>query len=256
MKYVTLLIVLFLSFSSCKSSKNIANKPTIIKEMSARRVAKKHTSSNFDEKTVDARLKVNYKSNKEKVGFKIRMKIKKDEVIWLKGTKYITVFKAKITPTKVQFYSPFYKNYFDGDFSMLKKLLGTDINFKQLQNMLLGESLFNVRQKRHAVTITDKSYQLTPKKQSELFNLFFYVNSLHYKLNKQSVVSTKKNQRLDIAYPKFLNKKGVLFPEKIKINAKQNNSYTNIDISTRSVDFNTKLNVDFKMPKGYKEIKL
>ena len=256
MKYFTVLIILFLSFTSCKSSKNITNNSTIIKEMSARKVAKKHISSNFDEKTIDARLKVNYKDTKNKVGFSVRMKIKKDEVIWLKGTKFITVFKAKITPTKVQFYSTFYKNYFDGDFSMLKKLLGTDINFQQLQNMLLGQSLLNVKSERHEIEIHDKSYQLSPKKQSELFNIFFNVNPFHYKLDKQSIVNSVKNQRLDISYPKYLTKNGILFPEKININAKQNNKFTVIDITTRSVEFNTKMKLDFRMPSGYKEIKL
>ncbi len=256
MKYFTVLIILFLSFTSCKSNKNITDNSIVIKEMSARRIAKKHVSSNFDEKTIDARLKVNYKDTKEKVGFSVRMKIKKDEVIWLKGTKFITVFKAKITPTKVQFYSPFYKNYFDGDFSMLKKLLGTDINFQQLQNMLLGQSLLNVRSERQEVEISGKSYQLSPKKQSELFDIFFNVNPSHYKLDKQSIVNSVKNQRLDISYPRYLTKKGVLFPERIKINAKQNNKFTVIDITTRSVELNTKLNIGFKMPNGYKEIKL
>lgn len=256
MKYFTVLIVLFLSFTSCKSTKVATNNLAVIKEISARKVAKRHVSANFDEKTIDARLKVNYKDTKDDVGFSVRMKIKKDEVIWLKGTKYITVFKAKITPTKVQFYSSFYKNYFDGDFSMLKKLLGTDINFQQLQNMLLGQSLFNVKSERHEVSILKNSYQLSPKNQPVLFDLFFNINPLHYKLNKQSVVNSMKNQRLDISYPKYSNKKGVLFPEKININAKQNNKFTVIDITTRSVEFNTKLNIDFKMPNGYKEIKL
>ena len=188
MKYFTILIILFLGFTSCKSSKSITDSSIIIKEMSARRVAKKHISSNFDEKTIDARLKVNYKDTKNKVGFSVRMKIKKDEVIWLKGTKFITVFKAKITPTKVQFYSPYYKNYFDGDFSMLKELLGTDINFQQLQNMLLGQSLLNVRSERQEVKIINKSYQLSPKKQSDLFDIFFNVNPFHYKLNNINVI--------------------------------------------------------------------
>ena len=256
MKYYTILIILFLGFSSCKSSKNLTDNSSGVKRMSARKVAKKHISANFNKETVDARLKVNYKNLKEKIGFSVRMKIKKDEVIWLKGTKFITVFKAKITPSRVQFYSPFYKNYFDGDFSMLKKLLGTDINFQQLQNMLLGQSLFNVKAAKHKVEITDKSYQLSPKKQAELFDLFFYVNPKHYKLNKQSVVNTVKNQRLDILYPKYSETNNVLFPENININAKQKNKLTTINITTRSVTFNTNINVDFRLPKGYKEIKL
>lgn len=256
MKYIIILSILFLNFTSCKSSKNLTNSATTIKEISARKVAKKHVAANFDEKSIDARLKVNYSTVKEKLGLSVRMKIKKGEVILLKGVKFITVFKAKITPTKVQFYSPFYKNYFDGDFSMLKKLLGTDINFEQLQNMLLGQSLLNVKSERQEVVVSEKSYQLSPKKQSELFDIFFLVNPIHYKLNKQSIVNTVKKQRLDIEYPSYSNKNSILFPEKIKITAKQNKNLATIDITTRSVDFNTKLNINFEIPNGYKEIKL
>ena len=58
MKYFTVLIVLFLGFTSCKSTKIATNNLVEIKEISARKVAKKHISANFDEKTIDARLKV------------------------------------------------------------------------------------------------------------------------------------------------------------------------------------------------------
>ncbi|AZJ34453.1 DUF4292 domain-containing protein [Tenacibaculum singaporense] len=255
MKYTTLLLILFLGLTSCKSTKNVTG-DVAIKELSARKVAKKHIATNFDKKTVDARLKVNYKNNKESLGFSVRMKIKKDEVIWLKGTKIISIFKAKITPTKVQFYSPYEKSYFDGDFMMLKKLLGTDINFKQLQSMLLGEALMDVKSERQEVQIQEKSYQLSPKKQPTLFDLFFYVNPKHFKLNKQLIVNSLKDQRLDISYPKYHKKNTTFFPEKINIRAKEKNKFTIIDITTRSVEYDTKLNVSFNIPNGYKEIQL
>ncbi len=100
----------------------------IAKEISAKKVAKKHIAANFDRETVDAKLKVNFNNGKTKQSLSVNMKIIKDEVIWLRGTKFITVFKAKITPTSVSYYSPFAKNYFEGDFSMIKKLLGVEIN--------------------------------------------------------------------------------------------------------------------------------
>ncbi|WP_428743510.1 DUF4292 domain-containing protein [Tenacibaculum sp.] len=255
MRYITLFIVLFLGFTSCKSTKKLTGK-TVIKELSARKVAKKHIAANFNKETVDARLKVNYRSNKEEVGFSVRMKIKKDEVIWLKGTKLITVFKAKITPEKVQFYSPYKKIFFDGDFAMLKELLGTDINFQQLQSMLLGEALMDLKSERQDVVIQENSYQLSPKNQPSLFDLFFYVNPQHFKLNKQSIVNLEKNQRLDIIYPKYHKKNSTLFPEKINIKARESNKFTIIDITTKTVEYNTKLNIDFNIPSGYKEIQL
>lgn len=256
MKFLKYLLLILLIFSSCKSKKAVVNGVKDIESLSARKVAKKHVSANFDKKTIDAKLKVNYKDSKEDVGFSVRMKIKKDEVIYLKGTKIITVFKAKITPTKVSFYSPYYKNYFEGDFSMLKKMLGVDINFKQLQNMLLGQSLLDVKSKRYEVEIVEKSYRLSPKKHPNLFDFFLFVNPLHFKLNKQLLVSSLKNQRLEILYPQYVEKNGAIFPKKIVIKAKESRKFTLIDISTRSVVFNTDLSMPFKIPMGYKEIKL
>ena len=256
MKLFKYTLVFLIVFTSCKSSKKLTDNTSFVKELSAKKIVKKHLAENFNKKTIDAKLKVNYKDSKEDVGFSVRMVIKKDEVIWLKGTKIITVFKAKITPDKVSFYSPYKKNYMEGDFSMLKKMLGADINFQQLQNMLLGQAIFDVKSKKHDVEIAEKSYQLSPKTQPDLFNLFYWINPVHFKLNKQSLVNEFKNQRLDISYPNYLKRRTVSFPERIKISAKAKNKFTNIDISVRSIVFDESVSTPYRIPSGYKEIKL
>jgi len=255
MKYVKhfLLIIILVS---CKANKKIIETNAVAKKMSARKVAKKHINANFSKKTVYAKLKVKYIGTKQKASFSVKMKIKKDKVIWLKGTKLITVFKAKITPTSVRYYSPYQKNYFEGDFSMIKKLLGTDINFNQLQNMLLGQAIFNVKRERNEVKIQGNTFVLSPKKQTDLFDVFFFINPSHFKLDKQSLVNVEKNQRLDILYPKYSLKDNEVFPDKIIIKAKKNKKLTVIDITVKSVVFDTKLNTSFKIPTGYKRIDL
>jgi len=232
------------------------NANSVAKEMSAKKVARKHISSNFDKKSVEAKLKANFNNGKLKQSISVSLKIKKDEVIWLKGTKFITVFKAKITPTSVSYYSPYAKNYFEGDFTMLKKLLGTDINFEQLQNLLLGQSLINVKEQKQKVRIEDNSYVLSPENQESLFDIFFFVNPSHFKLDKQSIVNSVKEQRLDILYPSYNLVDDVIFPSEIKIKAKQPNKFTNIDFLVKSVVFNTDFDTSFTIPKGYKQIKL
>ena len=254
MKYVMYVLVFAFVFTSCKSNKNIVDANAVAKNMSAKKVARKHVSVNFDQKTVDAKLKVKFKNNKNNESFSVRMMIDKDKVIYLKGTKFITVFKVKITPTKVSYYSPYAKNYFEGDFSMLKEFLGTDINFEQLQNMLLGQALLDVKEEKQNVEIVANSHVLSPENQSHLFDIFFHVNPSHFKLDKQALVNSLKNQRLDISYPKYLQKDGEVFPENIVINAKENNKFTNIDMTVKSVVFNTDLKYSFKIPSGYKEL--
>ena len=256
MRFLKYFIVFVLVFASCKSGKTVTSNGVIVRSLSAKKVAKKHNSVAFDKEGFDARLKVHYKDAKENIGFSVRMKLLKDKVIWLKGTKIISVFKAKITPTKVSFYSPLKRNYFEGDFKVLSKLLGVEVNFEQLQNLLLGQSVYDLTKERQNVAVVNGEYQLSPKKQNELFELLFNINPKHFKLSSQEIIDPSKEQRLTINYSKYSNKNKVLFPEKVVLQGKTKKQTTKINLTYRSVEFTDKLNVDFKIPSGYKEIVL
>lgn len=242
-------------FASCKSAKNTTSTGNV-SSLSAKKLAKKHTEAFFDKNTVDAKLKVTYKNAKENVDFSVRMKIKKDEVIWLKGTKIISLFRAKITPDKVSFYSPYKKNYIEGNFETLKEILGFEVDFYQLQNLLLGQALYNLETQKLTANTVTTGIQLTPKKQPELFEIFYNINPIHFKLNEQSLVNKEKQQQLVIKYPKYSTIDNTLFPENIKIDANSKNKFSNIDVSVRSVIFDSEINIPYQIPEGYKEIKL
>ena len=254
MKLFKYLLFFSFVFVSCKTKKNMIDANIIAKEMSAKKVARKHVASNFDKKSIDAKLKASFNNGKLKQSISVNMKIKKDEVIYLKGTKFITVFKAKITPTSVSYYSPFAKNYFTGDFSMIKELLGVAINFDQLQHLFLGESLQDLKEEKHSVAIKNNSYVLAPEMQANLYDLFFAVNPSHFKLNKQSIVNEAKMLRLDIAYPNYKLVDNVVFPSKINVVAKNEKRTTAIDLEYKSVVFDTEIMMSFNIPNSYKRL--
>lgn len=254
MKVLKSAIIILLVFTACKSSKTTIDANAIAKKMSSKKVAKKHVANNFDKETIDAKLRVKFKNNKENQSFSVRMKIKKDEVIYLKGSKIISLFKAKITPSKVSYYSPYAKNYFEGDYSLIKDFLGTDITFEELQNIFLGQAKIENKGRDYDVEIVDNQYKLSPEEQPALFDKFFFVNASHFKLDKHSLINESKNQRLDISYPKYLQKDGEVFPENIVLNVKENNKFTNLNITVKSVNFNTDLSMPFKIPSGYKKL--
>jgi hypothetical protein len=254
MKFLKYILLLMIVLTSCKTKKNMIDANAIAKEISAKKVAKKHIAANFDKKTVDAKLKVNFNNGKINQSLTVNLLIEKDKVIWLKGTKFITIFKAKITPTSVSYYSPFAKNYFEGDFSMIKQLLGVEINFEQLQNLFLGQSLLNVKEENQELQIVNNRYILSPEKQAELFDIFFIINPSHFKLDEQSIVNVAKNLRLDIKYPSYNLINKVVFPSEINIKAKKLDSFTDIDIIYKAVDFNTDLKMSYDIPNGYKRL--
>jgi hypothetical protein len=254
MKFLKYMLLLMIVLTSCKTKKNMIDANAIAKEISPKKVAKKHIAANFDKKTVDSKLKVNFNNGKINQSLTVNLQIDKDKVIYLKGTKFITVFKAKITPTSVSYYSPFAKNYFEGDFSMIKKLLGVEINFDQLQNLFLGQSLLNVKEEDQFVEIVNNRYLLSPEKQAELFDIFFTINPSHFKLDEQSIVNVARNLRLDVKYPSYNLIDKVVFPSEINIKAKKLGSFTDIDIIYKSVEFNTDLKMNFDIPNGYKRL--
>lgn len=254
MRFLIFSVVVTILFTSCKTTKTMMDANAIASETSAKKVAKKHVDANFDKKTIDAKLKVNFDNGNTKQSLTVNLVIDKDEVIWIKGTKFITIFKAKITPTSVSYYSPYAKNYFEGDFTLIEKLLGVEINFEQLQNLFLGQALLNVKKEKQQLEIINNKYVLSPEKQAALFDIFFTINPSHFKLEEQYIVNNDKKMRLDIQYSGYNFIQKILFPDTIAIIAKGENSITNIDLTFKSVEFNTAINTSFEIPNGYKKI--
>ena len=76
--------------------------------------------------------------------------MEKDKIIWLSAP--LSVAKVMITPDKVSYYNNWENVYFDGDFSLLSDLLGTELDFTKVQNLLLGETLFDLKEQKHVVS--------------------------------------------------------------------------------------------------------
>ncbi|EAQ43185.2 DUF4292 domain-containing protein [Polaribacter sp. MED152] len=254
MKFFKYLVLFTIVFTSCKSNKNMIDATAVAKNFSAKKVARKHMAANFDKQTIDAKLKVNFDNGKTNQNLTVSMKMKKDEVIWLRGTKFITVFKAEITPTKVRYYSSVFKHSFEGDFSMLKELLGVEINFEQLQNLFLGQALQDVTAEKQDVNVLNNRYVLNPEQQALLYNIFYTINPAHFKLDNQSIVNDEKGLRLDIKYPNYNLINSVVFPTAIEIKAKDKKRITVINLEYKTVEFDTDVNMSFNMPAGYKQL--
>ena len=218
MKYCRLLLVGLLLFASCKSSKNTLGSVVVTKKMSAKKVSKKHLATLLDKQTIEAKLKVLYKDNNRKQKLTIKLRIEKDKVIWINATVMgLLVSRAKITPENVNYYEKINKTYFKGDFKALEHFLGTEVNFNQLQNLLLGQTIYDLKEQKYTSEISDNAHLLSPVEQKALFDIFFWINPSHYKLNRQEIFNKKINQRFQVLYKSYTLVDGEKFPKKIEI---------------------------------------
>ncbi|MEN8857102.1 MAG: DUF4292 domain-containing protein [Flavobacteriaceae bacterium] len=260
MRIITFLVIVALVFSSCKSNKSLVNKG-VVKSISANKIIKRHYATSFDAETLDAKLRVSYSDTKKgkrtRYTFTVRLRMQKDSVIWMKGTyKILSAFRIKITPTKFSYYSPIEKRYFEGSYSLLEKMLGTKVTFTQLQNLLLGQSILDLKDQKYLAEVEGIAHKLIPKKQKDLYSIFFLFNPRNFKLQKQSLEVDETKQRLRIDYDNYVSLENQLIPRKIVLNSYKGDDYTFIDISFRSLTINKEISTPYHIPEGYKRIKL
>ena len=258
MKFITPFIVLLLMVTSCKTVNNAGS--SAIKSFSVKKIIKKHQLASFDATTMDAKLKVEFsnlrRGKKNRNTFTVRLRMQKDSVIWMKGSKVVPGFKVKITPSSISYYSYLTKEYFEGDYSLIEQLLGTRISFNQIQNILLGETILDLKKKKYLSEIEHNLYKFTPKSHDELYRIFFFFNANNFKLKKQLLEMNGKNQRLSIEYDSYISLDNQLVPKKIHINAVGNGQNTSIKIDCRSLTLNKQISTPYKIPSNYKRIKL
>lgn len=251
-----IILLLFLVITSCRSKKYISESNNI-EVVSTKKIISNHYENVFDQQTINAKLSAKYKDKKTSTSISIKLRLEKDKTIWMSATKLSIPFaKVKITPNRVSYYEKLGKTYFDGDFSLLSKWLGTELDYDKVQNILLGQAVLNLRKGKYNSEVSNNAYQLIPKKDNELFAILFFLNPENFKLDKQEIRHPEKEQLLSVSYPNYQIIDGEQIPKKINITAIDSKKITNINIEYRSVEFNKKLTFPFSIPSGYKEINL
>lgn len=254
-KKTAYLLVLVLTFYACKSTKISGSEAS--SSLSAKNVIKKHYDHTFNKETVDAKLKVRYKGKSDLPSVTASLRIKKNDTIWISISKLgFPIGKALITPQRVSYYEKINKTYFDGDFSLLSNWLGTELDFDKVQNLLLGQSILDLKKEKFDMDLKENKYLLTPKKQYDLFSILFMINPDNFKINSQEIVQKSDQKTLIINYNTYSKIQGESFPTAIKIAATDLKNTSVIDVDYKSVEFDKPVSFPFKIPNNYQQIVL
>ena len=245
------LSLLLVVVASCKSSKIITS-GEVDANLSSKAVIKSHYANALDFKTISGRMKIDYEDKNASQGFNVSLRIEKDKAIWISAT--LGVVKAYITPNRVSFYNRLDNSYFDGDFSYLSKLLGTELNFEKVQSLLLGEALLDLRKDKYDVSISNENYELKPKKALDLFKILFLIEPKHYKIGSQQISQPEKGRLLDITYKNYQEIDKKIIPNEINISAIMDGNQSVIAIEYKNIEFNRNLKFPYDIPNGFKEI--
>lgn len=238
---------------SCKSNK-VLTSGAVDEKLSAKAIINTHYQNQIDFKTLVGKMKIAYSDGESDQSVGVSLRMEKDKAIWISAP--LGIVKAYITPNRVSFYNKLENEYFDGDFSYLSNLLGTEFDFEKVQNLLLGQALFDLKEGKYDITVTDENYQLKPRKAAELFKTLFQIEPKNFKMATQQLSQPLKKRLLEINYKNYQKIDKWVLPNEIGIVAIDKAVKNTIAIEYRNIEFNRPLNFPYKIPKGFKEIVL
>lgn len=251
---ICLLIILLSLSTSCKTSKAIVSEGPLDTNLSTKQIIKNNTKNSTNFKTLVARIKADYSKKDDSKGTTISLRMEKDKIIWMSAP--FSMAKVLITPDKVSFYNKLDNTFFEGDFDLLSKFVGTELDFSKVQNILLGEALYKLDKNSYVVSVHEGSYLLQPKDQQALFEIFYLLNPLHFKMDSQQFAQPNERRILEIDYKNYQEVNKQIIPKDIKIIAVDNFDETIIELEYKSVALNEDIRFPFKIPSGFKKIEI
>ncbi|MDN3491633.1 DUF4292 domain-containing protein [Winogradskyella bathintestinalis] len=246
--------VLIVLTVSCSSTKSVIESGVASDKLSAKQVIKQHEKHKADFKTMTARVSIDLIEGEKEQGHTFSLRMEKDKVIWLSAT--LGMARMMITPEKVRFYNKLDNEYFDGDYKLLSDVVGVDLDFLKVQNILLGQSIYDLKDAQHQVNVNGNSYALSPKDQDALMELFYLINPSHFKMDSLQLQQQLKKRMLQVDYSSYQEVKKQIIPENIRIIAVDDTDQVTITLHFKSVSLNGDVRFPFNIPAGYKEIEI
>ena len=256
MKKSVSILIIAVAFASCKPKQAVVSEEVVLagEAKSAKEVIAGHNAIPKDFKTLYIKGDASYKDSKQSQNVSVEIRIKKDETILVSVRVLgITMAKALITPKSVSYYEKINGQYFEGNYAVLSRWLGTELDFKKVQNMLLGEALDDLEKGNYQFSVEDGKYKLQGSAPRGISKSFFFEGA-NYLLKKQVVAQGGQEPRsLEIQYPAHNQYANALLPKEIKIEAEQKDR-VNIKIEYKVVTFDEKLTFPYEVPEGYEQI--
>ena len=251
-KYIGLLSFYFLV--SCSAKKAVITEKVVNDKLTADKIIENHYKNKLNFNTLYIKSNVSYKDPNQSQNVTAEIKIKKNEIILVSiRILGITMAKALITPEKVQYYEKLNSSYFDGNYSALSKLLGTELDFQKVQNLLLGEAIDNLRNGKYNFTLEDNKYKLASVSNSGISKTF-YLSGDNYLLNKEDISQPGLERMLQVIYPARKSAEEYNLPSGISIEANQKSEKTTININYNSISFNEELSFPYSVPNSYERV--
>ena len=268
-KYILFIIVLLVTSCALKKEYVIGDS----KGITAKKIVKTIEQNQNKFTSLQARARIDYSSNNKIKTNTVTIRVLAGEKVWISAP--LGAIRLLITKDSIKYYNKLERNYIKTDFSYIEDLLGLNVTYDMLEKLLFGEPVLELGSRDFEKKLNKENNQTPNKLRSYVFkkkvnfdnNQFiglFYINPYNFKLNSQKFFEEqdsikiadkskmfKSPQTFSINYKNYTTINKEVYPKRILF-LDSNNKSINIDM--KSVVINKKLNIPFRIPRGYNQI--
>ncbi len=195
-----------------------------------------------------SKLKVNYSDENQSIGLNAGLRMKKDEIVWLSvlGPFGIKVGKLKLTQDSILILQDYPdKTYSAYSVEAFNRKNGTDISVRQVQNLLLGNLLFDNKSK-----IVSQDNRMVVKQTAGSYSI---LNFLEGNKIKEVLVNSRVQQgNINLVYEDYQKHDGRIIPEKADLQVSSSSFSAAVEMQHKNVNFtNDKLDFPFTVSDRY-----
>lgn len=265
---ISLVLVVLLSLSACKTKRSIIKAP--IKEYGADYLLEKLDENELKFEWLSAKLKIKYVNDKSTNEFKGQIRIRRDSVIWVSFSPALGIEMARliITQDSIKYLNRLDKEYFMGDYDFVNRFLETNIDFDILQSFIIGNDFQFYDRSTFRASIDNEDYKLSTTSRRKLLKYVgqaedddkivliqnIWLNPESFKISRVDIKEYgKENKKLEAYYHRFENIQNQWFPAgtEYKITGDQK---ILVEVDYSRIEMGEELNFPFSISSKYHRI--
>ena len=254
MKYLIPLLSIILLISACKASEEVGD----TKKRSSKFLVKKLKEQNIDFEWFSGRIGLNYQSPEERFSATLKVRIRKDSMIWISGTKLaIEGVRVLITKDSLMILDRLARKYAITDIGYLGRAYNLPTDFDALQQFLVGNPIFLDNEKNFKSKVNGSQYILANINEQNIRTTYI-MHGLEYWVEKLMLddLTTKRKVAVQYSDYELIEGKGQFaFFRNIELQSKQT-GLIEADFNFSRARFDEPQRMSFKVPSSYKRVEL
>lgn len=254
-----LIVCCLLIMVSCKARKQVlvarkadSSAKSVDNKVSSKLNAIRAKQVNFNTFSGKAKTKLNINGNSNDVTLNIR--IERDKRIWVSITAILGVEAARalITPDSILLINRLQGVYLRKPFSYVYKYASTQVNYKTLESLLIGNAVPELLSEKAELTNADGNTTLSGSLQDLLYKL---VLGADLKVTQTNLSNQNEGQSLQVTNNSFIQATNRVMPSQIDIASVVKDKKIQVNLHYTKADFDVQQEYPFNIPANYEPAK-